>query len=277
MISIPEPCGRSWAAMEGDERRRFCGTCGKFVYAAKAYPEAELAGRCVYLGGETQAAASSRRMVVAGAVLTAISPLLAQDGRIRVEVTDASGAAVGAAEVASGEWRAKADKEGVAMITGLRVGRHTVTVSSPGFKRWTGALNVTNGGEQRLEARLEVGSVGGGMVISLASGIRVQVTDPSGAAVAAGELTALCADRATRKTPVANGYASFQDLPEGNCELTVTVPGFKPWTQSRVLRGGGEAAVEARLELAAAGEKVAVRPKSAGRRFVDWLTSCTRK
>ena len=277
MISIPEPCSRSWAAMEGDERRRFCGACGKFVYAAEACPEAELGGRCVYLGGETRAGVASRRVLMAGALLTAISPLLAQNGRVRVIVIDSAGAGVGAAEVAAGPWHGKADKNGVATVTGLPVGRHTVTVFSPGFKRWSGSLNVTNGGEQRLEARLEVGSVGGGLVISLASSLRVQVTDPSGAAVAAGELTALCADRTTRKTPVANGNASIPDLPEGSCELTVTVPGFKPWTQSRVLRGGEPAEVAARLELAAAEEKVAVRPKSAGRRFVDWLTSCTRK
>jgi hypothetical protein len=42
-LSIASPCSASWAAMEGDDRARFCGLCAKHVYniAALTTPEVD--------------------------------------------------------------------------------------------------------------------------------------------------------------------------------------------------------------------------------------------
>ncbi len=121
--SIPNPCWRKWEDLAGDERSRFCGVCGRDVHALAAYSESEWAalmakGRvCAYSGG-----VSSRRAVIAGALLTTISPLLAQTSQLRVIVTDSSAAAVWQADItlldADGTTRVvRADPNGLAGLS----------------------------------------------------------------------------------------------------------------------------------------------------------------
>jgi hypothetical protein len=38
VISVASPCNASWAQMTGDDRRRFCRHCGKFVHNLSAMP-----------------------------------------------------------------------------------------------------------------------------------------------------------------------------------------------------------------------------------------------
>jgi len=40
-VVIKTPCKESWAAMRGDDRKRFCGTCDKHVYDLSAMTAAE--------------------------------------------------------------------------------------------------------------------------------------------------------------------------------------------------------------------------------------------
>ncbi len=35
-LVVPKPCHAEWSSMDGDERKRFCGECGKHVYNLSA-------------------------------------------------------------------------------------------------------------------------------------------------------------------------------------------------------------------------------------------------
>ena len=202
--------------------------------------------------------------VMAGVLLTTISSLLAQDGRVRVVVMDATGAGVNGAEVRIGERRLTADALGVASFVGLPVGR--VEVASAGFKIWRGTLNVLNGAE------LQVGEV------PHAGRLRVAVSDPMRGVVVNAEVAIECAGGTSGKARTdSKGVASFMALPVGNCRVEATSPGFKVWHGAYPVTADGEARMEAQLEVAGPGTKVAVRPKPVGRRFLDWLRSCARR
>lgn len=281
MFKITEPCSWRWADFPGaDERRRFCGDCGKFVHDVASYTEAELKALgpvCGYVGGETFASARSRRAVMAGVVLTTISPLLAQDGRVRVVVTDATGAGVQFADVTVGDRRVKADENGVASLVGLPVGRVEIMASSPGFKSWRGSFNVLNGTEVKVDARLEVGSLGGGIEVVGTGRLIVSVRDATKAALVNAEVLVKGSDGTSRTGRVdGQGLVSLANLPAGKLQVEVRAPGFKVWQSSAMLALGGDERIEARMEVSDPGTKIAVKP-SVGRRFVDWLTSCTRR
>ena len=217
--------------------------------------------------------------VMAAVLLTTISPLMAQDGRVRVAVMDATGAGVNGAEVRIGERRLKADALGVVSFVGLPVGRIEVVAASPGFKNWRGTFNVLNGAELKVGARLEMGEVGGGATIEPHAGrLRVAVSDPMRGVVENAEVAIECAGGASGKARTdSKGVASFMALPVGNCRVEARAPGFKVWHGAYPVTAGGEGQLEARLELSDPGTKVAVRPKPVGRRFLDWLSSCARR
>ena len=40
-LVVPKPCHAEWSAMAGDERKRFCGECGKHVYNLSAMTQGE--------------------------------------------------------------------------------------------------------------------------------------------------------------------------------------------------------------------------------------------
>ena len=40
-LVVPKPCHAEWANMSGDEKKRFCGECGKHVYNLSAMTEGE--------------------------------------------------------------------------------------------------------------------------------------------------------------------------------------------------------------------------------------------
>ena len=40
-LVVPKPCHAEWSAMSGDERKRFCGECGKHVYNLSAMTASE--------------------------------------------------------------------------------------------------------------------------------------------------------------------------------------------------------------------------------------------
>src|SRR5437762_436040 len=98
-------------------------------------------------------------------VLAMVSPLLAQDGRVRVSVRDATKAALITAEVSvkcsDGSSRtARVDGEGVVALASLPPGKLEVEVRAPGFKVWQGSAMMAPGGDEHVEARLEVGDPG---------------------------------------------------------------------------------------------------------------------
>ena len=40
-LVVPKPCHAEWSSMDGDERKRFCGECGKHVYNLSAMTQGE--------------------------------------------------------------------------------------------------------------------------------------------------------------------------------------------------------------------------------------------
>ena len=110
--------------------------------------------------------ARSRRAILAGALLTAISPLMAQDGRIRVRLVDPAGMVVAGAEVSvSGRdprdtKTLRTDKAGEALFSGLATGNHTIRANVAGFKTAILQVNVSTSKEVLATPRLELGTVG---------------------------------------------------------------------------------------------------------------------
>lgn len=104
--------------------------------------------------------------------------------------------------------------------------------------------------------------------------LRVVVTDASAAVIQGAAVTVTCAGVERTAPSDASGVAVFSGLPLGECAIRVERAAFKTWRGKGVAGGGS---VEARLSVEVVKDSVPVRPKSAGRRFVDWLTSCTRR
>lgn len=209
---------------------------------------------------------------IAGLVLAAISVLSAQGGRLRVVVTDAAGAPVTAAAVSAGERKEKTDALGVASFVGMPMGRVEVVAYSAGFKTWRRTISVLAETETRLDARLEVGSIG-----TPTGQLLVSVRDATSAVVIHADVAVKCGSGPSWQARVdERGVLSLPALPAGNCEVEIRAPGFKEWRGAYSVKPGGQGQLEAQLEVSDPGTKIAVKP-SVGRRFMDWLTSCTRK
>lgn len=265
--TIPNPCSKRFADMAGDERRRFCGDCGKFVHAVELYSEAPRQGR---------------RAVLAGALLT-IAPLLAQEGRFVIAVKEPLGAGVEGALVTVGDRKGKTDHSGIASFIGLPVGRQEVRVEMAGFRVWRGAYTIANGEPRKVEAVLEVGR----LVIlkntraTQSSGapgrVSLSVRDGSGAVVAGADVLVMSDGGAARHGRTDDdGNAAIGDVESGEVKVTVEREGFVAWRGARELSRGGEVRLDVKLVLRGQDVKVEVK-ESAGRRFWNWLSSCTRK
>jgi hypothetical protein len=261
--------------MPGDDRRRFCAECGHDVHAVAEYSEAEWAallakGRvCAYSLGETAGPAQSRRTVIAGALLTTISPLLAQSGVLRVIVTDSSGAPVGRSEVtlACNDRTARkmqADANGVAEFTALPFGNCEMTVRMAGFRVWRGRQTVTRT-SGAVTAQLEIGEVTMGIIVEAAgiqspAGLRVVVTDAGEVGIERAEVSLVCAGGQSRKARSdAGGIAEFRDLPVGECAVKVERAGFQAWRGSYAV-SPGVGRMAARLEVGTVGVYVQIEP-----------------
>jgi hypothetical protein len=178
---IPTPCSKRWTDLHGDGRQRYCDACGNNVYAIEEYrPEEweriwrESEGRaCGFLAGETPAEPRTRRAMLAGVLLTAISPLLAQSGRVRIRVTDASGAVIQGAEVSllgvddKPMRTERTNAAGEVAWTTLPLGNCHFLVDMTGFERPRLTVTLHNGDEVKVDAILQLGSVGGPFEIPL--------------------------------------------------------------------------------------------------------------
>lgn len=106
---------------------------------------------------------------------------------------------------------------------------------------------------------------------------RVVVDDATKARVAQAEVTLSCAASPAQKARTdESGTAMFAGK-GGECQVVVTAPGFQPW-RGHVAPGADQ--LEAHLAVLQPGTRVVVdgaRPKSPVGRFVNWLTSCTRR
>jgi hypothetical protein len=108
--------------------------------------------------------------VLAGALLTAISPLMAQSGRVRIRVTDATGGKIPGAEASllgNGDKLTvgRADAAGEIVLTGLPIGESRITLSHPGFKSLPLVVTIGNSDELNVDAKMEVGPFTMGVIV----------------------------------------------------------------------------------------------------------------
>lgn len=127
----------------------------------------ESTGRvCILLCGETLAAPRSRRAILLGALLTAVAPLWAQSGRVRIRVTDPVGAVIPQAKVCllgiddQPIRTAFADDLGEILWADLPLGDSRFLVAVPGFKFRRLTVTVRDANETQMEAALEIGTIG---------------------------------------------------------------------------------------------------------------------
>jgi hypothetical protein len=176
-FTIATPCPKKWTDLQGEGRERYCDVCRKSVRALDQYSQAELdqvwresdGHVCGLLTEESAPEHRTRRAVMVGALLTAISPLMAQTGRVRIRVTDATGAvvpgAVGSLLGTDDKSKKTANEAGEIVFTDLPFGDCRFTVAMPGFKNRSMTTTIRNGDEVKIEAVLEIGSMGGAVMV----------------------------------------------------------------------------------------------------------------
>lgn len=266
--------------MEGDARVRLCSGCGEHVYSIADHTDTELrelGSFCGYFSGETKGPPQSRRAVMVGTLLTTIAPLLAQDFRIRVQVRDAAQQATPGAAVEIGGRRATTDEAGTAILTGLPAGRYEVMVQKAGFRIWRGTYSTGLSNEMIVPVELQVGSVGGSDFVELHGELFVAVSDPRDKPIGNAEITADCGGAGkVHGLTDEKGNAVLPLLHESDCKVAVVAAGFQPWETVQHVPSGGTVRLRAKLSLPTHQERVDVHP-SAGRRFWNWMTSCTRR
>jgi hypothetical protein len=178
-FAIPNPCAKKWSDLAGEGRARFCETCQTHVHSIADYsPDEwnrlwqESNGRvCGFLCGESPAPPRSRRAILVGTLLTAVSPLFAATGRIRFRVIDPAGDLVPKASVTLLDSEDKtiqcveADQFGEAILTGLPLGDSRFTVTSPGFAKRQ--LTLTFHGEKEVKVEVHISVLITGTIVEV--------------------------------------------------------------------------------------------------------------
>jgi len=96
---------------------------------------------------------------------------MAQSGRVRIRVTDASGTVIPQAQASliGGDGKptltVSANEVGEIVLTDLPIGESRLRVSRPGFKSLALTLTVQNSDELKVDAKLEVGAMGGAVQV----------------------------------------------------------------------------------------------------------------
>lgn len=177
---VLNPCSKRWDDLEGESRERFCATCQTPVHDIEQYSTREWKELwtnnhghvCGYRPSATMQDPRSRRSVLLGALLTAVSPLMAQNGQLRIRVIDRTGAVIPGAAVelllhGAGVVRtSQSDPVGEVVWADLPVGEYQITVSQNGFKKYVSALLVAGSGADVKEITLDRGEVVGFFVES---------------------------------------------------------------------------------------------------------------
>jgi hypothetical protein len=172
-LAILNPCAKKWSDLEGDGRTRFCATCQTHVHSIADYSPkewkrlwSESDGHVCGFLGESPAPPRSRRAILVGALLTAVSPLFAASGRVRFRVLDLTGDPVPKASIALLDSEEKTvqcvetDHLGEAVLMDLPLGNSRVAVTSPGFQKRRLTLTLHNGKEVKAELHLWLPIVG---------------------------------------------------------------------------------------------------------------------
>ena len=112
----------------------------------------------------------NRRAILVGALLTTVSPLFAQTGRVRIRVTDVTGAVVSGAEGSllgadnKPKRTVRANDHGEIVWTDLPMGNCRFRVTMLGFRDRRLTVTLRNSDEVKIEAQLEVGALLGEVI-----------------------------------------------------------------------------------------------------------------
>lgn len=157
-FAILNPCPKKWAELEGNGRTRYCDACQKHVHALDAYTakERERLWResdghvCGMLAWSSTEPVRSRRAILLGALLTAAAPLFGQSGRLRIRVTDQTGAAVPHSTVSVWGDRENITRQesvnelGEVTLTNLPFGDSIISIAMPGFVTFRRTITTKN-------------------------------------------------------------------------------------------------------------------------------------
>ena len=97
--------------------------------------------------------------ILAGVAPGAAAQARPPEGTLHITVKDPSGAVIPAALVEIGEIAAQTDGEGIAVVRGLVPGRHTITISFPGFQTAVVTGARIRQGENRRDVTLAIAKV----------------------------------------------------------------------------------------------------------------------
>jgi hypothetical protein len=178
-FAILNPCPIKWADLQGDGRSRYCDLCQKHVHAISEYSPAawnqlwrESNGHvCGLLASESPARPRSRRAILVGALLTAVAPLCAQSGQLRLRVTDITGAVAPGASVSllgsnsQSLHTLQTGRDGEVVLADLPLGDSVISIAMPGFMTYRRTVTIRDAVEQKVEATLEVSSTTMGEVV----------------------------------------------------------------------------------------------------------------
>ena len=173
-FTIVNPCPKRWTDLRGSGRVRFCDVCQKQVHAIDQYAAAdwnqiwhESQGHvCGLLGGGSPPQPRTRRAVLVGVLLTAVSPLMAKTGRLRIRVIDELGSVIVAAEVSllgrrdKPKQTAHTDGIGEVVWVDLPMGDCRFAIEAPGFERRVVTATLRNDEELKIDTTLVVATMG---------------------------------------------------------------------------------------------------------------------
>lgn len=185
-LTISEPCQENWEAMAGTERERFCEKCQSSVIDFSALTakqarrvmetaEGRVCGQVVRdpqgnVVFRSEPNGAGRAIRAAGLSLAAISGVAAQSScELKVQVTDATGAAVVKAKVVTkpGQAAGQTDNTGT-FTTAVAPGKYAIEVESPGFTKLKKAdieVGCKEGKPVVVQASIKVGILGEVIVV----------------------------------------------------------------------------------------------------------------
>lgn len=254
-FKVGTQCSKTWDELTGDGRQRHCSDCQKSVHSFNDYSPEELdrlwnesGGQlCGALRREAEPQDRSRRAVLAGALLTAISPLIAQTGQVSFKVTDPGGTVIPNTSVKLLDGNAQVkqtsvtDQYGVVNFSGLPIGNTRFHFEVPGFA--PKSITVTAGIQPlSMTVTLEFPRIDIGVMVaeplSLAQTgtVRFKVADPTGAPLPETYIDFDSKGPETRRISTdSDGIAEWPDLPIGRTAFVARKAGFFPGRTSVIV------------------------------------------
>lgn len=171
---VVSPCSkRRWSDLAGEDHRRFCDVCDRYVHAFDRYTNREQSelwrtseGRVCGFVQPPMSTRPTRRNMLIGMLWAVAAPLLADDGTIRITVTDSARTIIPGADVSLLDAQGgvvsiqRTDSMGEVVWTNLRAGSHRFKIELSGFEILFLTTVVGTGQVAPVNAVLRVGWVG---------------------------------------------------------------------------------------------------------------------